>query len=245
MDLDLAKSKNEPPSGAPRRMGSTEFMAIELLQGKPQTPRHDLESFMYVLIWLCVERGWQLAGSVPVGQRSSVLQLWQVGENKRIAYMKLGLTSKGGFGKFLEEFHAKLNCVKALCWKLRDIIFADIQTHFLDTESGIDILYDGVIQAFDEELESIRGIGAGSDVALPSTTETRNEGAGGKGKGGVREGGAVRAGGAVREAGGKGDESLPTRATIGTMATGPVVRRRCRHCRHAGHNIRRCPQLQR
>ena len=63
IDLDLAKQVTlNPitPTGSSntlrRRRGTMLFMAIEVLEGKCSRHnwRHDLESFLYVLIWLCV-----------------------------------------------------------------------------------------------------------------------------------------------------------------------------------------------
>jgi serine/threonine protein kinase len=45
IDLDLAKELGSVPSGASHRTGTMQLMAIEVLQGKGHTYRHDLESF--------------------------------------------------------------------------------------------------------------------------------------------------------------------------------------------------------
>ena len=62
IDLDLAKEVGKGPSGARHRTGTMEFMAIEVLLGYAHTYRHDLESFFYVLLWLCARRGWKFVG---------------------------------------------------------------------------------------------------------------------------------------------------------------------------------------
>jgi len=62
IDLDLAKelppciSPPTTPSSLRRRTGTMFFMAIEILKATAprHSWRHDLESFLYVLIWLCV-----------------------------------------------------------------------------------------------------------------------------------------------------------------------------------------------
>jgi len=63
IDLDLAKyvgtSPNTPssiPGSIRRRTGTRLFMAIDILEGTctRHSWRHDLESFFYVFIWLCV-----------------------------------------------------------------------------------------------------------------------------------------------------------------------------------------------
>jgi hypothetical protein len=57
IDMDLGKELNSVPSGASHRTGTMHFMAIEILQGKGHTYRHDLESFFYVFIWMCIRYG--------------------------------------------------------------------------------------------------------------------------------------------------------------------------------------------
>ncbi|KAH0538362.1 hypothetical protein FGG08_005057 [Glutinoglossum americanum] len=50
IDLDLVKELDSGPSGARHRTGTMEFMAIEVLEGKAHTYRHDLESFFHVFL---------------------------------------------------------------------------------------------------------------------------------------------------------------------------------------------------
>lgn len=57
IDLDLAKELDSVPSGASHRTGTTQFMAIEVLQGKEHTYRHDLKPLFYVFIWICIRYG--------------------------------------------------------------------------------------------------------------------------------------------------------------------------------------------
>lgn len=61
IDLDMAiEIANLEPSTAPHRTGTREFMAIEVLHGHQitHTYRHDLESFFYVFVWICVYGHW-------------------------------------------------------------------------------------------------------------------------------------------------------------------------------------------
>ncbi|KAF5317516.1 hypothetical protein D9619_013202 [Psilocybe cf. subviscida] len=46
-DGDLTASKGY-------RTGTFPFMAVDILWGKPHEPCHDLESFIYVLVWICI-----------------------------------------------------------------------------------------------------------------------------------------------------------------------------------------------
>jgi hypothetical protein len=55
IDLDLAiKESWENPSGAPSKTGTRAFMAIGALYGEEHTFMHDLESFFWVLFWICI-----------------------------------------------------------------------------------------------------------------------------------------------------------------------------------------------
>jgi len=55
IDLDLAiKEKREGPSGARGKTGTRAFIAIGVLLGEKHSFRHNLESFFWVLFWICV-----------------------------------------------------------------------------------------------------------------------------------------------------------------------------------------------
>ncbi|KAG6124447.1 hypothetical protein E4U38_000131 [Claviceps purpurea] len=55
IDLDFAIStEREKPSGAQGMTGTRAFMAIRLLEGAEHTFMHDLESFYWVLFWICI-----------------------------------------------------------------------------------------------------------------------------------------------------------------------------------------------
>ncbi len=55
IDLDLAiKTSDDQASGAPSKTGTKIFMAIGALLGDPHTFMHDLESFFWVLLWICI-----------------------------------------------------------------------------------------------------------------------------------------------------------------------------------------------
>ena len=53
IDFDMAVKYDSQTSGAPERTGTFHFMAYEILQGASiHTPLHDLESFLYVLLFV-------------------------------------------------------------------------------------------------------------------------------------------------------------------------------------------------
>jgi hypothetical protein len=55
IDLDLAiKEKRISASGAKGKTGTWAFMAVGALQGEQHSFMHDLESFFWVLFWICI-----------------------------------------------------------------------------------------------------------------------------------------------------------------------------------------------
>lgn len=55
IDLDLAiKTSDGQASGAPSKTGTKVFMAIGALYGEPHSFMHDLESFFWVIFWICI-----------------------------------------------------------------------------------------------------------------------------------------------------------------------------------------------
>jgi hypothetical protein len=55
IDLDLTiKANRMKPSGARGKTGTRAFMAIGLLLGEEHSFMHDLESFFWVLFWICI-----------------------------------------------------------------------------------------------------------------------------------------------------------------------------------------------
>jgi Fungal protein kinase len=55
IDLDLAfKEARDEWSCAPSKTGTKIFMAIGALHGDPHSFMHDLESFFWVLFWMCI-----------------------------------------------------------------------------------------------------------------------------------------------------------------------------------------------
>ena len=135
-----------------------EFMAIEVLQGIDHTYRHDLESFLYVLIWLCARRGWDLCENPKGRPKESVLTKWYSGSLKEIARSKLGDMHVDGFEGILEEFPTVFDSVKPLCSKIRGILFPLQKdgTLFKGTRPDPpEKLYDSIIKAFDSAIADI------------------------------------------------------------------------------------------
>ena len=71
IDLDLAKELDSLSSRASHRTGTIQFMAIEVLQRKGYTYRHDLESFFYVFTQMCIRYGYEDVGETCGPRRST------------------------------------------------------------------------------------------------------------------------------------------------------------------------------
>ncbi|KAI4219804.1 MAG: hypothetical protein L6R40_008711 [Gallowayella cf. fulva] len=156
IDLDLAKVLGSGRSGARHQTGTMEFMAIEVLLGIDHTYRHDLESFFYVLIWLCARRGWNFCGHTSGRSTESVLTKWYSGSFKDIAEAKRGYMHVDGFEDILDEFPTAFDSVKPLCRKIRGILFPLLEDGALFKGTRPDPpekLYDPIIEAFEDAIE--------------------------------------------------------------------------------------------
>jgi serine/threonine protein kinase len=92
IDLDLAKVRDSGPSGARHQTGTMQFMAIEVLRTADHTYRHDLESFFYVLLWMCARQSWN-NGFCRGGEKSRQ-EIACYGDGKSAASSTLQLLKK-------------------------------------------------------------------------------------------------------------------------------------------------------
>ncbi|KAL9097357.1 MAG: hypothetical protein Q9163_006361 [Psora crenata] len=120
IDLDLAVDLNRlEASGAPGKTGTKVFMAIGALDGDAHSFMHDLESFFWVLFWICVH----YTGPGNELQDVGDFQDWNYESTKRLALLKSGLISQEK--RFNEEMSVfstvyckdLIPCVKEL-WKI-------------------------------------------------------------------------------------------------------------------------------
>jgi serine/threonine protein kinase len=128
IDLDLAKELGSMPSGATHRTGTMQFMAIEVLQGNGYTYRHDLESFFYVFLWMCIRisQADMDSGSEPKKTRLSAtsrLRRWYTGTYAQIADTKAGHMDKNRFENIVAEFASREERLKQLARELRNVLF--------------------------------------------------------------------------------------------------------------------------
>ena len=114
IDYDLAiKTSNDRASGAPSKTGTKVFMAIGALLGEPHSFMHDLESFFWVLFWICIH--WD---GRDKKRRESDFKDWNYLSTKKLAREKTGQISKGIFNTVDDYFtnHCKplIPCLKEL-----------------------------------------------------------------------------------------------------------------------------------
>ncbi|KAH7016034.1 uncharacterized protein B0I36DRAFT_41579 [Microdochium trichocladiopsis] len=101
IDLDLAVTEQrEEASGAHGKTGTRAFMAIGALLGEQHSFMHDLESFFWVLFWICIHHtGPEESRVVPRFEK------WNYVDTEELAGMKLGIVSDDDiFGKITMEF---------------------------------------------------------------------------------------------------------------------------------------------
>lgn len=169
IDLDLAKELNSMPSGATHQTGTMQFMEIEVLQGRGHTYRHDLESFFYVFIWMCIRYGHggaaqglgsaETNGSQPNKKRirpmkTSILRGWYTGTYAEIANTKRG--HMVGFEDITAEFSSEFCGLKDLAEELRSVLFCSRDVAFVTgTYKDHSIMYDRMINAFKKSISQL------------------------------------------------------------------------------------------
>ncbi|KAL5398112.1 hypothetical protein PMIN03_012809 [Paraphaeosphaeria minitans] len=117
IDLDLAiREQREKASGAHGKTGTRAFMAIGvLLDDEIHSFMHDLESFFWVLFWICVH--YSEAGR-DIGPTE--FECWNYESSGKLAELKKGLVSderdflKTAEGKFTDHYQPLIPCVNKL-----------------------------------------------------------------------------------------------------------------------------------
>ncbi|KAI3331263.1 serine/threonine-protein kinase Sgk2 [Ustulina deusta] len=159
IDLDLAKVRDSGPSGARHQTGTMQFMAVEVLRRTDHTYRHDLESFFYVLLWMCARQSWRngfARGEKP--PKESILRRWEIGTFDSIADAKEGHMTVNSLERIMGEFPRSLDVAKPLCLRIRKILFPldkDERMSFGTPAGDPDQLYSPVIAAFDNAIKNM------------------------------------------------------------------------------------------
>jgi hypothetical protein len=119
IDLDLAQIvDSDAPSGAPHRTGTIEFMAIEVLdRSAVHSWRHDLESFLYLLIWICI----MYDGTRALPERPEMLKDWS---GNKAVHAKWGhMTKDYWFQKLLNHFSDPFITIQEMVREMKDVLF--------------------------------------------------------------------------------------------------------------------------
>ncbi|KAI1181784.1 serine/threonine-protein kinase Sgk2 [Nemania serpens] len=157
IDLDLAKGGNCIASGSRQQTGTLQFMAVGVLRGEDHTYRHDLESFFYVLLWMCARRSWgksQFRGDQD-SSPTSLLQYWYKGTLQSIIYAKVALAVADELETILAEFPEPFETAKPLCRKIRNILFSVNHSVInYGTPEDFSEVYRQVIEAYDDTIKS-------------------------------------------------------------------------------------------
>lgn len=124
IDLDLAiQETRTSASGANKKTGTRAFMAIRVLLGDQHSFMHDLESFFWVMYWICVH----YSGPGSSIGATRFYEEWNYMEDSKLAFLKTGFVAdEGAFLRALEE-HVTPHYRPLVPWvnRLRRAVFPD------------------------------------------------------------------------------------------------------------------------
>lgn len=154
IDLDMAKVIGSDGSGAMNRTGTMEFMAINVLRRSvPHSYRDDLESFFYVLIWICVM--YESTGDRHYirDEKSSprVLNGWARADAADVKYAQM--TAEGRFREVLDGFSDGFRELESMMKEIRQALFLPQGGGVIEVEQ--DRLYDAVLGAIQRQLDKM------------------------------------------------------------------------------------------
>ena len=119
IDLDLAiKLENIVASGAPSKTGTRIFMAIGALKGEEHNFMHDLESFFWVLLWMCVH--WN---GPDKEDTKSTLENWNFMNSTELIRNKTSIVEEECFLQILTEFTSHCTEMEKCVKKIHGIVF--------------------------------------------------------------------------------------------------------------------------
>ena len=110
---------------------SNSFMAIDVLRGVEHSYRHDLESFFYVLLWMCARRAWEIEFQCITRDlpRKSILGrvVWERCCRCRSREAR-EYAHTDRFQYILNGFAPAFDCIKPLSAKVRRVLFPLTET---------------------------------------------------------------------------------------------------------------------
>ncbi len=159
IDLNLVKKIDSERSNARHQTDIMKFMMIQVLRNVSHIYRHDLESFFYVLLWICNRRAWNIFESwFEERLKQSRLTKWYIDSYDDIADAKVGHMHVDEFKDILKKFLQTLDCIKSLCEEIREILFSLTKDEELniETQSNSEKLYESIIKIFNEAIADVR-----------------------------------------------------------------------------------------
>ncbi|KAI1373079.1 FunK1 protein kinase [Hypoxylon crocopeplum] len=155
IDLDSAIVHTEALGAEPGITGTRPFMAIGVLKRECHKHRHDLESFLYVFLWIVITNH---EDNPP---EASMLRRWSNGDWGELAVRKSLAMGQDKFRNVLDEFPLEFHPLKPLAEILRQILFpirgGVIWTGTDGSPEAVDDLYDEMIRAFEDAIASETG----------------------------------------------------------------------------------------
>lgn len=153
IDLDLAiKISDIHASGAPSKTGTKVFMAIGALLGEPHNFMHDLESFFWVLFWICIHHdGFDKEGKA---KRRIISQYedWNFHSTEVLASLKVGQISRGIFdtvsGYFTDHCKPLAPCLQ----QMHTVVFPAGNRRFNESRK----LYSEMIKVLEKARDDIK-----------------------------------------------------------------------------------------
>jgi hypothetical protein len=121
IDLDLAiKESRDGASGARGKTGTRAFMAIGVLLGEQHSFMHDLESFFWVLFWICIHfDGPNKSKVIPRFEKWNYLNTEELASDKRGV-----IADEVDFCGIMEEyFTSSFQTLASLVNRLRRVVF--------------------------------------------------------------------------------------------------------------------------
>ncbi|KAL5349850.1 hypothetical protein ACLOAV_004884 [Pseudogymnoascus australis] len=127
-------------------------MAIGVLKKECHTYRHDLESFLYVFLWVII------TNHTEDPSETSKLRQWSNGDWEELAVRKSLDMGQKNFQSILGEFGVEFESLKPLAERLRQVMFpvrdGVVWTGTDGSLEAEDSVYDGMIEAFEEAIAS-------------------------------------------------------------------------------------------
>ena len=147
IDFDVAMQIDVGPRTTGEITGTRPFMSIGVLKGRLHRYRHDLESFLYVLLWTIISN----RNENP--PKSSRLRKWVSRPFEELAEQKLSDMRRNEFEKITSEFLPQYQSLIPLAEKLRQLLFPPQEDGTLWTGTNGSLkdtneLYDSFIDAF-------------------------------------------------------------------------------------------------